>query len=160
MEDDGGLWRDGCGGREGHGALTGEAVEGAEDTVSTPAGRGRGGMKTVAGAAAALCCAGAEARVRSPGAERRMLAAGAALARKAGGGGRRRGEGRRGTKQSKTGKTGSANCERRGGTAVGEAGSPERRRRARWTSGRRRRRKKRSLSLNQRRSAARADQFS
>ncbi len=93
MEDDGGLWRDGCGWREGHWALTGEAVEGAEDTVSTPARRCRGGMKTVAGAAAALCCAGAEARVRSPGAERRMLAAGAVLARKAGGGGRRRGGG-------------------------------------------------------------------
>jgi hypothetical protein len=37
------------------------------------------------------------------------------------------------------GKTGSANCERRGGTAVGEAGSPERRRRARSMSGRQRR---------------------
>ena len=72
------------------GALTGEAVDGAEDTESTPAGRGRGGMKTVAGAAgdagagegeapaaaakaaAVLCCAGAEARVRSQGVERRM----------------------------------------------------------------------------------------
>ncbi len=31
--------------------LTGEAVEGAEDTESSPAGRGRGGTKTVAGAA-------------------------------------------------------------------------------------------------------------
>ena len=75
------------------GALTGEAVDGAEDTESTPAGRGRGGMKTIAGAAGdagadegeaaaaakaatVLCCAGAEARVRSPGVERRMLAAG------------------------------------------------------------------------------------
>ena len=72
------------------GALTGEAVDGAEDTESTPAGRDRGGMKTVAGAAgdagagegeapaaaakaaAVLCCAGAEARVRSQGVERRM----------------------------------------------------------------------------------------
>jgi hypothetical protein len=53
-------------------------------------------------------------------------------------------------------------CERRGGTAVGEAGSPERRRRARSTSGRRRRRRRRrrrSRLLNGRRSAARADQF-
>ena len=81
------------------GALTGEAVDGAEDTESTPAGRDRGGMKTVAGAAgdagagegeapaaaakaaAVLCCAGAEARVRSPGVERRMLAAERMLAR-------------------------------------------------------------------------------
>ena len=73
-------------------------------TQYPPAGRGRGGMKTVARAAAALCCAGAEARVRSPGAERRMLAAGAALARTAGGGGRRRGEGRRGTNKAKQAK--------------------------------------------------------
>ena len=59
-------------------------------TQSAPAGRGRGDIKTVAGAAgdaeagegeasaaakaaAALCCAGAEAHVRSPGAERRVL---------------------------------------------------------------------------------------
>jgi len=54
------------------------------------------------------------------------------------------------------GKTGSANCERRGGSAVGEAGSPERRRRARSTSGRRRRRRRRSRPLNRRRSASRA----
>jgi hypothetical protein len=91
------------GGKDGR-VLMGEAVEGAEDTESTPARRGRGGMKTVAGAAgnaaagegeasaaakaaAALCKAGAEARVRSPGAERQMLAAGAAWR------GRRAGEG-------------------------------------------------------------------
>jgi hypothetical protein len=81
-------WTGACGWREGHAALTGEAVVGAEDTGSTPAGRGCGSMKTVAGAAgdaeagegeapaaakaaAALCCAGVEARVRSPGPERR-----------------------------------------------------------------------------------------
>jgi hypothetical protein len=61
--------------------LTGKAVEGSEDTESTPAGRGRGGMKTVAGAAsdaeageceasaaakaaAVLCCVRVEASVR------------------------------------------------------------------------------------------------
>ena len=93
------------------GALTGEAVDGAEDTESTPAGRDRGGMKTVAGAAgdagagegeapaaaakaaAVLCCAGAEARVRSPGVERRMARKAVPAPRqpRAGGGGRGRG---------------------------------------------------------------------
>ncbi len=53
------------------------------------------------------------------------------------------------------GKTGSANCEPRGGSAAGEAGSPERRRRARSTSRRRRRRRRRSRSLNGRRSSSR-----
>jgi hypothetical protein len=60
-------------GQRHSGALTGEAVEGAKDTESTPVGRCCGGMKTVAGAAgdagfgaaaAVLCGARAEDRVK------------------------------------------------------------------------------------------------
>ena len=80
----------GCGWREGHGALTGEAVEGAEDTGFHPAGRGSGCMKTVAEAAgdteageasaaakaAAGLCGARRAEVKSKGTGRRLRAAG------------------------------------------------------------------------------------
>ena len=132
------------------GALTGEAVDGAEDTESTPAGRDRGGMKTVAGAAgdagagegeapaaaakaaAVLCCAGAEARVRSQGVERRMARKAVPAPRqpRAGGGGRGRGV-VGGAKRHKE-------IERIGGCGRGGGcpGSPEQRQRRGLGSGR------------------------